>query len=640
MRRRMITLNRSRHRLRWTAVGRLALGLAGMLLAAMAVGVPQAGAADVAGQDVVRRMFALYLGEPAPADETVPEARFDAMARQTFTDLFQIRSKAEKEQLGQRLAAIDDEIWGPGSAARGFDPQKPPAALVISYFLGQWAGGLYAPMVGEGVGDAGLPVRESYIMDFPFDAPALHLNYGRPYDRDAKTPGAWNSSPIEVHLTVVAKGAPNLEKAFDEISCDTSMSSDQPFKDGGRSKLASYKIGVWQGLPFCQKDRFYATETAHGSGEYVAYWRSSHAILVKQFGVVLSVVKNGPLIADPERQLFALKNMPAPSGTPHSAEQLARALLAVLEAKGAHDMAGFLTGDGVPPVIGLTDAQLAARAGQVAKAALDWAAAHRVSLRPAGSVPIYAVSMARYIALEEGTSALLRSGAEIRFYNAIKRRLAQSGPGVRPVGFSDLIRMGLDTAPRDGDVIRMDAVYLTIHNVIRLLARPEQWTPDTEGASEDIRRDEVALRIIHDIEGRQSTDSGPTMLELAEQRSPAGTIRRFPPDHARAGEVIDLQYTVWRLFAEADGLFQFQPNARDAHWNGGCHYYFWVGALGHHFGDDPAAAIGFWKEKSAKDAGGEHDRAVIQLSHFLAGARVDELLKDAMRIDMLKENPD
>lgn len=56
--------------------------------------------------------------------------------------------------------------------------------------------------------------------------------------------------------------------------------------------------------------------------------------------------------------------------------------------------------------------------------------------------------------------------------------------------------------------------------------------------------------------------------------------------------------------------------------------YFWVGALGHHFGGAVAEEYGAWREMAAKDDGGEHDRAVIQISHFRAGAATDEALTD------------
>lgn len=582
------------------------------------------------------RMLAAFLDAPEPGPGVVDED----LSRRGFAEIFAAANKADLERIGKRIAPIDTAIWGKPSADGRFDPDKPPAGLVILAYLGDWARERYAPLVRAALDAPDLePSNDLNLFEFPsVEGLSLHMAYRTPYDRETRRPGTWRAPSTSVTLTAFSGALAEAQKAFDRVVCG-GVADGKPFQRSGGSKMHELTESVWRSLPFCQKDMYYANETARDSNVYVAHWRSSHSILLKDFKAILTVVKNGPLIANPERQLFDLKNMPARMGATNSAAADARRLLAALETDGAHDIVGYLRGDGVPPVAGLDDAAIDARAGQVAKAARDWAAANRISLRHRKSVPIYGRQMAHFLALEEGVGPILRSGAEIAFYETLKRRAAAAGSDTRPLNYGDLIVMGLEVARRDGDRIFLDDVYLTIHNVVRLLARPEQWTPVPEGDA-NVRRDAIALAIIRDIQGVKPTGGGLTLLDIVDERAPAGTMPRFAARHSRAGELMDDNYTVPQLFGRETGIFQFQPNVRNAHWNAGCHYYFWVGALGHHFGDDVAVEIAHWREKAAKDAGNEHDRAVVQLSHMEAGGRVDELLKDVTHIEDLKDNPD
>lgn len=605
---------------------------AALLVASFSAGLsmPGAQAADEKAEfsALAMRMLAIYLDAPEPAPGVVDEA----LSRRGFADIFTVVNKADAERIGKRMDAVDRAIWGKPSEDGRFDPEKPPAALIIAAYLGDWARKRYAPLVRAALDDPGFePSNDLNIFEFPgIEGLGLHLEYRKPYDRESRRPGTWSRPSTSVTLIALSGSTTEAPKAFDQLVC-TDVTNGKPFQRSGGSEMHELTKGVWRSLPFCQKDMYYATETARDSKAYVAHWRSSHSILLKDFQVILTVIKNGPLIANPQQKLFDLKNMPARVGAPNSAATDARKLLATLEVEGAHDVTGYLRGDGIPPVVSMAEDETAAIADKVARAAVAWSRANGVPLSHSGWGPVHAAKVADFIAKEEGTTYLMRSGRETAFYNRLKMILASRKQGDAPLDYAELIVIALDVAERHSGKVYIDEVYLTLHNVIRLLARPEQWIGDPLGLSADISRDLPIRLIVLDILGARSTDKQPTMAAIVEQIVPSGSLRRFPPGHAEAGRVVDAAYSFKQLFHAEHGLFRYQPNARTAHWSAGCHYYFWVGALGHRYGRAAAIAIGQWKEQRAKDAGGEHDRAIIQLSHFDAGGMTDAKINAALQ---------
>jgi hypothetical protein len=67
-----------------------------------------------------------------------------------------------------------------------------------------------------------------------------------------------------------------------------------------------------------------------------------------------------------------------------------------------------------------------------------------------------------------------RSGYEVALYNRIKQA-AQQG---ETLDLEKMLEIGLDVCTSDQGEVYLQDVFLTIHNVTRLLARPETWWTD------------------------------------------------------------------------------------------------------------------------------------------------------------------
>ena len=89
--------------------------------------------------------------------------------------------------------------------------------------------------------------------------------------------------------------------------------------------------------------------------------------------------------------------------------------------------------------------------------------------------------------------------------------------------------------------------------------------------------------------------------------------------------VVDPSWTV-NLFGPK-GIFNIQPGCEIApsqmkknHWNGGCHYYYWVGVLGQMSLGAPGVWWGGRSEQGAKNTTATQHRGVVQISYFRGGA--------------------
>ncbi len=249
------------------------------------------------------------------------------------------------------------------------------------------------------------------------------------------------------------------------------------------------------------------------------------------------------------------------------------------------------------------------------------------------------LAMARFLYFEDGVYPPIRTGHEFALYQRIKTFAVDRRPGQR-LSVSDLFRMGLDTeAHAAPGPVSIESVFLTVHNVLKLLARPQQWVPPEPGRPVSMSvdywtgsttpgeldhyghgPDDPAYDVMMDILG--TARDGRSLPEIMG-------IRRRPN-----GTPID---TLWSmtLFGE-HGIFELLAGSQNAptdflrtSWNGGCHYYYWVGALARLYGGSTGVWFGGGIEESVKaSVGNEEARGAVEVSHFRAGAVLARMIQD------------
>ncbi|MBW8639363.1 hypothetical protein K1W69_19370 [Hoeflea sp. WL0058] len=237
------------------------------------------------------------------------------------------------------------------------------------------------------------------------------------------------------------------------------------------------------------------------------------------------------------------------------------------------------------------------------------------------------VDLALYLKDEDGNVPVLRTGYEVELYKRIKRSLVnrETANPISPVGlfYTTINAMLKKDRGRDQEkrvTVNLFEAQLTALNVTRLLARPEQWAgeyPRTY-AGQDRRKADLAKPMLEDILGIQSVDRYPSFARYIGIRSFDVTAIDDP-------------------FFGPDGVFVFHEAARAAndgfgpeHWNGGIHYYYWTGALGHWLGNHStlqggglAGVVGASiYEYLQKLLGGNPERSIVQLGNgFQPGAK-------------------
>jgi len=122
---------------------------------------------------------------------------------------------------------------------------------------------------------------------------------------------------------------------------------------------------------------------------------------------------------------------------------------------------------------------------------------------------------------EEGTLHMTppRSGFEVPLYLRIKAHLVQN-PGAK-ISLEDMFRMGLESCGSGGGEVNLGDVLLSIHNVVRILARPENWTEsdaDKPGWRKIRDMKDPAWDIIQDVCGVRSAGEGKTLAEILGMR--------------------------------------------------------------------------------------------------------------------------
>jgi len=249
---------------------------------------------------------------------------------------------------------------------------------------------------------------------------------------------------------------------------------------------------------------------------------------------------------------------------------------------------------------------------------------------------------------------LLRSGYEVALYKRIKNRafnpkkfsakLAQSQVFWEAV--AAIVEVERRKKPKGRIVVRLWDAFLTAHNVVRLLARPEQWAggwPMTEKGHDRLKRD-TAVPMLRDLRGISSVDENPPFFW------------HFGPKAFRKhGDKLFDPAVIYRQMFRSGGPFGFYTAARGAeaandtfgseHWNGGIHYYFWVGVIVNFTGTSAATApVGRWGnigatmyERIQKTLGGEWKRGAVQTTHGhdKGGAWASELFSLLTHADQL-----
>lgn len=240
------------------------------------------------------------------------------------------------------------------------------------------------------------------------------------------------------------------------------------------------------------------------------------------------------------------------------------------------------------------------------------------------------VALARYIKDEDGTKNLVRTGFETQLYRHLKHRIVTPSKFKKKLSPNKLFwrtlqAMRIKTRGRSTrkrvDINAIDAL-ITAHNVTRLLARPEQWWIDRFPAMASGKNRyiyDAAAPIFKDLLGQKSANKLPTLYDHWGDKN-------F--DHNR----------ITTRFFNAQAPFTFNWSSRladdgwsAAHWNGGMHYYFWVGAIVFEVGDDLSLSLGggaaatratYLYELYQKLLTGNRTRANFQLREgFLAGAK-------------------
>ena len=111
-------------------------------------------------------------------------------------------------------------------------------------------------------------------------------------------------------------------------------------------------------------------------------------------------------------------------------------------------------------------------------------------------------AMASHLKLEDSNNPRpLRSGAEVAFFNKLKEEIARLPPGQR-IDQARLLSLALDAVAGPNGTANLQAALLTVHNVVRMLARPLTWPAEPSPA-------DPAYPIFLDLWGRGTSVEHP-----------------------------------------------------------------------------------------------------------------------------------
>jgi len=262
--------------------------------------------------------------------------------------------------------------------------------------------------------------------------------------------------------------------------------------------------------------------------------------------------------------------------------------------------------EAVPPTPGVSQAECQQRAATLMEVVQKWSSAgHHVEwdtgafyrcTTPPGTFQ----AMASHLKLEDSNNPRpLRSGAEVSFFNKLKNEIASLPPGQR-IDQMRMLSLALDAVAGPNGTANLQAALLTVHNVVRMLARPLTWPAEPGPA-------DPAYPIFLDLWGR-GTSGGRTLGEVVH------AARRA------SGQFDDRSFTLTRLFDNDRGVFPALTGATNTEWNGGSHYYFWIGALGEATLGTAATMGGLVGELRAKKGAGRGPQGEVEVSHFVCGS--------------------
>jgi hypothetical protein len=231
-----------------------------------------------------------------------------------------------------------------------------------------------------------------------------------------------------------------------------------------------------------------------------------------------------------------------------------------------------------------------------------------------------AAYLATYLYMEDGVVPPMRTGREVALYERIKQ-FAATDPNTF-LDYSRILELSLD-AVSDGSTANIQMAMLTAHNVVRVLARPQQWVADVTGPSPvrgfwdsvfDYRyghpRSDPMTPIFDDVRGLTPGSLGEIMASrnLSLDRNAANRTEYNP-------EWTNVLFRPGVLFAPVRG-------ATHETWIGGAHYYFWVGALGNMYLTSVGTDIARRVEQSEKDkfSDDSSQQGALQLTYFGCGA--------------------
>jgi len=263
----------------------------------------------------------------------------------------------------------------------------------------------------------------------------------------------------------------------------------------------------------------------------------------------------------------------------------------------------------------ISEAACRARSGHMVETVKDWmkSGGHRAVYDAAGFLkgidPDETAAQAmlmRHLKFEDGAVKPVRSGKEVEFYSRLKARLAGRKAGER-LGMDDILRLGLDSCAKPDGTANVQEALLTIHNVVRLLARPQQWNGPGMKGDYGHPQSDPARPILQDL-----SDLAPvgeqTLPEMLGIRRKGESDLTAPLRTERA------------LFDLKQGLFQAQSCAKNSEWNGGSHYYNWIGALARSTLGAGVVVGGYVAEHRAKDTDQNRAQGACELSHFICGS--------------------
>jgi hypothetical protein len=217
-------------------------------------------------------------------------------------------------------------------------------------------------------------------------------------------------------------------------------------------------------------------------------------------------------------------------------------------------------------------------------------------LSPPGDI----LNLTDHLKLEDNNNPRpLRSGGEVAFYNRLKEEIAKLKPGEH-IDQGKLLAWGLDAVAAPSGTANLQLALLTVHNVVRALARPQTWPAEPNPS-------DAAYPMFLDLWG-QGSSGGKTLGEALKEPRKA------------SGQFDDAAFTMRRFFDPKDGVFLPLPGTEKTEFNAGSHYYFWIGALAETSLGSVVTMGGMVGELRAKRAHDRGRQGEIEVTHFICGS--------------------